>query len=104
MLIVIKRPSVAPLVSPDARYMWVTRLPVKLRCGIFAWEQYGRRAWAWRRVGYYDLPANTTWRQVVNRVPGMSEEFRKNYLSTHYLFATQEQLAALHYFHESGDV
>ena len=102
MLIVIKRPPVVPPPTA-ARYMWVTQLPVKLRCCIFEWERLAHGTW-WLWVGYYDLPANTTWRQAVNSVPGMSEEFRKEYLSTHYLFATQEQLAALHYFHESGDV
>jgi len=103
MLIICERPQAPPCGHQGIRLAWVTRVPVKLRCSVFTWLCING-AWRWSRAWTYDFPANQTWGQVVDSFPEMEDIFRAQYKTDYYVFAESEQLAALHYFHENGDV
>lgn len=104
MLIVVTRPQRAPMMKYGAQYVWFTQLPVKIRCSVYMWRERMDGAWGWSHARFYDMPANTTWQQVIDSFPDMADEFRSQYKTDYYVFADPEQVAALHFFHENGDV
>ena len=106
MLIIVTRPQLPPLMKYGPRYAWVTtKLPAQLRCSVYAWRQRTwDSSWGWSHAWFYDMPANTTWHQVIDSFPDMHDVFRVQYKTDYYVFANPEQLAALHHFHANGEV
>lgn len=104
MLIICERPQTPPCNAAGMPLVWVTQVPAKLRCSVFAWRPLACGVRGWSRAWSYDLPANQTWRQVVDSFPDMEDRFRTQYKTDCYVFAEPAQLAAVQFFHENGDV
>lgn len=87
-----------------SRYVWFTKLPAWLRCSVYVWRERADGCWGWSHAWFYNMPANTTWQQVIDSFPDMDDVFRVQYKTDYYVFADPEQVAALRDFQESGVV
>lgn len=93
MLIVCSRPQSPPFIQYGQRYTWVTTVPVQLRCSVYMWRERMDGAWGWSHAWFYNMPANTTWQQVIDSFPDMADEFRTQYKTDYHVFVDPELLA-----------
>lgn len=103
MFIICERPQSPPYDTRGVQLAWVIRVPVKLRCLVFAWRNI-LGVWRWSGAWKYDFPADQTWQQVVDSFPDMEDSFRVQYKMDYYVFADPAQLETACHSHAVGEV